>query len=233
MYFANNQNVMDLSIIKILAKNKGITIRDLSAEIGMSEQGLHKSIRNNSISAEYLEKLGNYFGISPAVFFNADIVPALLCLRNAFEQDSKEIEEFWKFDEQIAKMLALIIGVDYSEFENKDFEKTLAELPSAKQKEFHKQFKERTNQGDYINLILDNTKRTPSMQFLTKLTADDIKNLWKANFISQGIAVFILRFVFEVPFDNEDLPFSNSLRNYVFKNREYINPYNAVTKIRL
>lgn len=225
--------MVNLGLIKDLCAAKGVSVRKMAIDSGLTQSTVASMIKNNSTTLENLEKISNYFGISPAAFFNAHTEPAVVCLRNAFERDLKRIEDFWKLDEQITKMLAFLIGLDYSEFENKDFEKTLAELPSAKQKEFHKQFKERTSRNGYISMILEIIKETPSMQFLTKLTADDIKNLWKANFMSKGIAVFILRFVFEVPFDNDDLPFSNSLRNYVFKHREYTNPYNTVTKIRL
>jgi len=63
---------MDLNCIKIFAKQKHITIKELSEKIGMSERGLHKSIKNNSISAEYLEKIANVLDISISNFFDTD-----------------------------------------------------------------------------------------------------------------------------------------------------------------
>jgi len=63
---------MDLNSIKIFAKEKHITIKELSEKIGMSERGLHKSIKNNSISAEYLEKIAHVLDISVSTFFEND-----------------------------------------------------------------------------------------------------------------------------------------------------------------
>ena len=60
---------MDLQIIKSLAKENKITLRELSQKIGMSEQGLHRSIRTNSIAAEYLENIARCFGVSVGVFY--------------------------------------------------------------------------------------------------------------------------------------------------------------------
>lgn len=70
MYFAINQHIsMNLQLIKSLAKENKITLRELSQKIGMSEQGLHRSIRTNSIAAEYLENIAQCLGVSIGVFY--------------------------------------------------------------------------------------------------------------------------------------------------------------------
>lgn len=79
---------MDLKLIKSLVKEKDITIKELSQKIGMSERGLHKSIRNNSISAEYLEKIANYLDVSIGIFFGEkDTKKLIKCLANALQND--------------------------------------------------------------------------------------------------------------------------------------------------
>lgn len=60
---------MNLQLIKSLAKDNKISIRDLSQRIGMSEQGLHRSIRTNSIAAEYLENIAQCLGVPVGVFY--------------------------------------------------------------------------------------------------------------------------------------------------------------------
>lgn len=60
---------MNLGYIKTLAKENHTTLRELSQKIDMSEQGLHKSIRNNSISAEYLGKIAQFFGVPVGIFY--------------------------------------------------------------------------------------------------------------------------------------------------------------------
>lgn len=60
----------NLLIIKTLAKGKKLTIKDLSRKIGMSEQGLHKSIKNNNISVEYLAKIANELQVNINVLFD-------------------------------------------------------------------------------------------------------------------------------------------------------------------
>ena len=51
-----------------------ISIRSLSATIGMSEQNIHKCIRDNRIEAGVLEKIAEVLSVSVSYFFD-DIEP--------------------------------------------------------------------------------------------------------------------------------------------------------------
>lgn len=72
--------MVNLSKIKELAKDKDITIKSLAAQAGITEQGLHKMIKDNSASADTLDKVAQALGVSPVVFF----------------QDSKDIDDSTK-----------------------------------------------------------------------------------------------------------------------------------------
>lgn len=60
---------MNLSVIKTLCETKNVKFKDLCNVIGITDAGLYKAINNNKISAEYLEKIADYFGVSVGVFF--------------------------------------------------------------------------------------------------------------------------------------------------------------------
>ncbi|MBO7596208.1 MAG: helix-turn-helix transcriptional regulator [Bacteroidales bacterium] len=60
---------MNLGIIKTLCEERNIKFKDLCNVIGITDAGLYKAINNNKISAEYLEKIADYFGVSVGVFF--------------------------------------------------------------------------------------------------------------------------------------------------------------------
>lgn len=56
--------------IKELLKEKKITIKSFSADIGMTEQGLQKLIRDNSTKIETLELIAKKLNVSVMVFFD-------------------------------------------------------------------------------------------------------------------------------------------------------------------
>lgn len=56
--------------IKELLKEKKITIKSFSADIGMTEQGLQKLIRDNSTKIETLELIAKKLNVSVVVFFD-------------------------------------------------------------------------------------------------------------------------------------------------------------------
>lgn len=59
----------NLQKIKSILKEKGLTIRYLAGELGISEQGLQKLIRENSTKIETLEAIANILEVSISVFF--------------------------------------------------------------------------------------------------------------------------------------------------------------------
>lgn len=56
--------------IKEILKEEGLTIRYLANELGMSEQGLQKLIRENSTKIETLESISKILKVSICVFFD-------------------------------------------------------------------------------------------------------------------------------------------------------------------
>lgn len=61
--------------IKELLKEKKITIKSFSADIGMTEQGLQKLIRDNSTKIETLELIAMKLNVSIMVFFDENAIP--------------------------------------------------------------------------------------------------------------------------------------------------------------
>jgi DNA-binding Xre family transcriptional regulator len=60
----------NLGKIKLLLAEKNITLRDLAGSVGMTEQGLHKLIKENSTKVDTLEKIANRLDVSVSVFFD-------------------------------------------------------------------------------------------------------------------------------------------------------------------
>lgn len=60
----------NLLIIKKLIKDKNLTIREVASDIGMTEQGFQKLIRENSTKVETLEAIAKRLNVSVSIFFN-------------------------------------------------------------------------------------------------------------------------------------------------------------------
>lgn len=67
---------MNLEIIKKLSENRDGGLKKLAADVGMSEQNLHRCIRNNKIQADDLEKIADLLKTDIRVFFSGEISPA-------------------------------------------------------------------------------------------------------------------------------------------------------------
>lgn len=61
---------MDYSKIKRISQAKKVTIKSLAEKIGMTEHGLHASIRNNSLKIRDLEKIADVLNIPVVHCFN-------------------------------------------------------------------------------------------------------------------------------------------------------------------
>lgn len=91
----------NLLIIKDLLKERNISIRDFSKEIGITEQGLQKLIRENSTKVETLELIANKLKVSISTFFeehpttsSAPITPERLL--SIIESQQRTIENLSK-----------------------------------------------------------------------------------------------------------------------------------------
>ena len=61
--------MVDLSKIELLAKEKKLTLKEVSERAGISYQALNKLIRNNSTKIETLVAISQALGVSPVIFF--------------------------------------------------------------------------------------------------------------------------------------------------------------------
>lgn len=60
----------NLHLIKSIAKEKKITLKSLSEQVGISEQGMQKILKENTTSIVTLEKIAKILSVHPAVFFD-------------------------------------------------------------------------------------------------------------------------------------------------------------------
>ena len=208
---------MDLQLIKFLAKDNKITIKDLSQKIGMSEQGLHRSIRTNSIAAEYLERIAKYFGVSVGVFYGEkDITPLKKLVSDAFKRDFDDVINYWVFIEQNEKILLQITEMDNSTVISKSIDEVRAELTATKRKEFDKTLQTIVNlSNSYINNIIKTVIDKPSMAFINNPA--DIKCLYDFGVINEELKAFIYRVLYNTPIEWNREPFVNSFRRYVLE----------------
>ena len=63
----------NLSKIKILLREKNITIRDFSGAIGLTEQGLQKLIRENNTRVDTLEQIARTLNVPIQEFFDPEL----------------------------------------------------------------------------------------------------------------------------------------------------------------
>ena len=72
----------NLQIIKDLIKKKKLSIREVANELGISEQGLQKLIRENSTKIETLEALSSILEVSISVFFDKEQYKPMISYTN-------------------------------------------------------------------------------------------------------------------------------------------------------
>lgn len=63
----------NLQKIKELSKDKNIPLKAIAEQIGISEQGIHKMIREETMSAVVLEKITRILNVSVCMFFDPDV----------------------------------------------------------------------------------------------------------------------------------------------------------------
>lgn len=62
---------MDYGLIKKLAKEKGITVKKLAELSDITEPGLYKTMKNETMQIVVLERISTNLDVSPAVFFGS------------------------------------------------------------------------------------------------------------------------------------------------------------------
>ena len=97
---------LDLSIIKTLCKAKNITLKAFAHEIGFTDVGIIRAIKNNSTTSDFLEKAANYFNVGVDVFFGGQSksTEILAILDSAFSEDRKRANDAVNAVNQAAKV---------------------------------------------------------------------------------------------------------------------------------
>lgn len=62
---------MNLEIIRKLSEKRTGGLKKLAIDVGMSEQNLHRCIRNNKIQADDLEQIAILLGVDIRIFFDS------------------------------------------------------------------------------------------------------------------------------------------------------------------
>ncbi len=97
---------LDLSIIKTLCKQTNITLKAFAHEIGFTDVGIIRAIKNNSTTSDFLEKAANYFNVGVDVFFGGQskATEILAILDSALATDKKRTDDIVTAVNQAAKV---------------------------------------------------------------------------------------------------------------------------------
>ena len=66
-------DMANLQKIKVLAKEKGISINDLAEQLGITPQAVHLLVRENSTKTETLERIAHILEVPVSVFFDEKV----------------------------------------------------------------------------------------------------------------------------------------------------------------
>lgn len=99
---------MNLEIIKKLSENRDGGLKKLASDIGMSEQNLHRCIRNNKIQAEYLEQIAVKLEVDILQFFNDEV---RLLSRNKVIQPDFVMTEDEKISRELVELCKSIVAI--------------------------------------------------------------------------------------------------------------------------
>jgi len=111
----------NLQKIKDLAKEQNVRLEDLANEAGITIQGLHKLMRENSTKIDTLEKIARILKVSPSVFLDDDTnVGSTIADHSSIAvsgnknsvnaQTDRFIALLEKKDEQIDRLITIIEG---------------------------------------------------------------------------------------------------------------------------
>lgn len=90
----------NLQKIKELSKDKNIPLKAIAEQIGISEQGIHKMIREETMSAVVLEKITRILNVSVCMFFDPDVQCANFEQYNANAERSIAAKKIGKVDQR-------------------------------------------------------------------------------------------------------------------------------------
>lgn len=103
--------------IKEIIREKKLSLRDVAAKVGITEQGLQKLIRENSTKVETLETIAKVLGVSASEFFSEPGIHIPIANPLEFVKMGADV-----FAEQLNAMVKKKILAPYSFVEEKDKE---------------------------------------------------------------------------------------------------------------
>jgi len=101
---------MDYNKIKKLAVEKNINLKELADKISMSETGLRRSIREEIMRIDVLEKISSVLKVDICLFFKDKAVDSIevIALKNEIKDLLKENEKNEKYIHVLEEHISLI-----------------------------------------------------------------------------------------------------------------------------
>lgn len=90
----------NLQKIKELSRQKNIPLKAIAEQIGISEQGIHKMIREETMSAVVLERITRILNVSVCMFFDPDVQCTNFEQYNANAERSIAAKKIGKVDQR-------------------------------------------------------------------------------------------------------------------------------------
>lgn len=87
----------NFKLIKEIARDRGITIRKLAAETGLTESSIHHLIKTGSTNTGTLEAIARVLGVSAGIFFDDTLSPS---------EETARIRELEKENALLGELLA-------------------------------------------------------------------------------------------------------------------------------
>ncbi len=158
---------LDLSIIKTLCRQKGVTVKEFALELGFSDASVNRTIKNNATTSDFLEKAANYFNVGVDVFFGGQskATEILAILDSAFSEDRKRANDAVNAVNQAAKV--------FEDMQVNDDPKLQKKLLQYQRKQF---------KSVVGNVYVD---------MLMRLNSDELNKLVALGFVSEGVCKMI------------------------------------------
>lgn len=111
--------MFNLSKIRTLAEKQKISIRNLSKEIGITEQGLQKIMRENSTKTETLEKICKILNVSMSYFLDENTDEYKPNVSTIFKNYEITIQLKVTSEEKEKEILKMVFGNEFIKLLNK------------------------------------------------------------------------------------------------------------------
>lgn len=112
---------MNLEIIRQLSEKRSGGLKKLATDVGMSEQNLHRCIRNNKIQAGDLEEIAKLLGVDICLFFDNEVrmLTNNLASTNTSETNVELLElckslvaNYQQRDDVMNKLVSMVKGME-------------------------------------------------------------------------------------------------------------------------